>query len=111
VELGHGRDARCLPRPRPRGAPRLGAEQAAWPEVRTGRGMIGDPKFIALGEGILALLVVFSLIGFALAKTAESDAARATIANLNARIRAWWVMAIVLSAAIAGGRVLTLVLF
>jgi phosphatidate cytidylyltransferase len=73
--------------------------------------MIGDPKFIELGEGILALLIVFSAIGWVLAKTAKSDAARATIANLNARIRAWWVMAIVLSAAIAGGRVLTLVLF
>jgi phosphatidate cytidylyltransferase len=73
--------------------------------------MIADPKFIALGEGILALLIVFSAIGWALAKTAKSDAARATIANLNARIRAWWVMAIVLSAAIAGGRVLTLMLF
>jgi phosphatidate cytidylyltransferase len=73
--------------------------------------VIDDPKFVALGEGILALLTGCSLIGWALAKTAKSDAARATIANLNARIRAWWVMAIVLTAAIAGGRVLTLVLF
>ena len=43
--------------------------------------------------GIAVLLVVASLIGAILQRHARSAGARATVANINARIRAWWVMA------------------
>src|SRR5581483_10735709 len=42
--------------------------------------------------GVLVVLVVASLVGALLARRVTGDAARATVANLNERIRAWWVM-------------------
>jgi phosphatidate cytidylyltransferase len=61
--------------------------------------------------GVVALLVVASLIGFILSRTAKSDTARATVKNLNARIRAWWVMVFVFGIAIATGGIGSVVLF
>jgi phosphatidate cytidylyltransferase len=43
--------------------------------------------------GVLALLVMASLVGWVLARRATTPGGRATVANINARIRAWWVMA------------------
>lgn len=73
--------------------------------------MIDDPKFLMLGEGVLALLIVFSLIGWVLACRAKTGSAQSTVRNFNARIRSWWLMVIVLAVAVIGGRVFTLVLF
>jgi phosphatidate cytidylyltransferase len=64
-----------------------------------------------LAGGIVALLVVASLIGAVLARRASTPAARATVENLNARTRAWWVMVLVLGAAFTLGETATLVLF
>lgn len=61
--------------------------------------------------GVVALLVVASLIGWILSMRARSDGARATVKNLNARIRAWWVMVLVFGVAIATGGVGSVVLF
>lgn len=61
--------------------------------------------------GVVALLVVASIVGWILSRTAKSDAARATVANLNARIRAWWLMVAVFGVAIATGGVGSIVLF
>jgi phosphatidate cytidylyltransferase len=66
---------------------------------------------IWLLEGIGALLVVASLVGIVLGKRAKTDAARATVSNLNARIRAWWVMVAVFAAAVAMGAIGSTVLF
>jgi phosphatidate cytidylyltransferase len=66
---------------------------------------------IWLLEGIGALLLVASLVGFVLGKRAATDAARATVANLNARIRAWWLMVAVFGAAVAMGAIGSTVLF
>ncbi|HSV15839.1 MAG TPA: phosphatidate cytidylyltransferase [Tepidisphaeraceae bacterium] len=49
------------------------------------------------------ILVAASIAGAILHFTARSDQARRTIANINARIRAWWVMAAVFAGAIAMG--------
>ena len=57
------------------------------------------------------LLVVFSVAGFVLSKTVKSPGGRTTVENLNARIAAWWVMAILVSAAVAMGLAGTVVLF
>lgn len=61
--------------------------------------------------GVTLLLLVFSLIGEVLSRRARSEAARNTVENLKARTRAWWVMVIVFVAAMAMGRIGTVVLF
>lgn len=60
---------------------------------------------------VSAVLVVASLIGAILSKTATGEAARATVDNLNRRVRAWWIMVILFAAALAIGRAGVLVLF
>jgi phosphatidate cytidylyltransferase len=61
--------------------------------------------------GVLAVLIVASIIGALLSKRATSEKSRATIDNLNARVNAWWVMIIVLAIAFALGQTATIVLF
>ncbi|HKA36122.1 MAG TPA: phosphatidate cytidylyltransferase [Thermoanaerobaculia bacterium] len=70
-----------------------------------------DRDLVRLVGGVVALLVAASVIGFVLARRARSPASRETVENLNARIRAWWIMAAVLTAAVAIGRVSSIVLF
>lgn len=60
---------------------------------------------------LLAVLVLASTIGALLALRTRETAARATVANLNARIRSWWVMTAVFAATLALGPVVTTVLF
>ena len=62
-----------------------------------------DPAMLWLLGGTLGVLVLASVIGWALAKRATSDAARATVANLNARTKAWWGMVAVFAGALAVG--------
>lgn len=71
----------------------------------------GDPALLWLFGGTFALLVAASIIGFVLAKRAATDAARITLANANARTRAWWLMAAVFALALTTGPVGTTVLF
>ncbi|MBB3964392.1 phosphatidate cytidylyltransferase [Rhizobium metallidurans] len=61
--------------------------------------------------GILAVLVVASAIGYVLQRRLSPDGGNASIENLNARIKAWWVMAILIGIAFMIGRVGILVLF
>ncbi|MGI9252922.1 MAG: phosphatidate cytidylyltransferase [Thermomicrobiales bacterium] len=61
--------------------------------------------------GALVLLVVSSAIGFVLSKRRTNGNGAATIANLNARIRAWWVMCAVIAAAVLAGNTGSAVLF
>jgi phosphatidate cytidylyltransferase len=70
-----------------------------------------DPLLVRAFGGVLGLLVVASLVGWILARRARTDAGRATIANMNARTRAWWVMAAVVAAALLFGRIASTVLF
>lgn len=70
-----------------------------------------DPALVRLVGGILALLVVASGVGAVLARRARSEAARATVANLNARIRAWWLMVGVFTIAVWTGGIGSIVLF
>lgn len=51
-----------------------------------------DHQMFLVLNGVLAGLLVASLSGFVLARPAKSEERRATIDNLNARIRAWWIM-------------------
>ena len=65
-------------------------------------------KFYWLFGGIGALLILASLVGAILQRRAPGSA---TIANLVARVRAWWVMVAVLAVCFLLGRVATIVLF
>jgi phosphatidate cytidylyltransferase len=61
---------------------------------------------VALFGGIGALLVIASAVGFALDRKARrAGVVSATIENLNARIRAWWVMVVVATIAFMVGRI------
>ena len=65
--------------------------------------------------GIFALLALASAVGFVLGRRAlapgTSDKQRATVDNLNARLRAWWVIVALCVAAVWLGRVGACVLF
>lgn len=67
------------------------------------------PAFIQTGQLLLAILVVASAIGFALhLKFAGTNE---TVRNLNARIKAWWIMVAVLFSALVLGKYATIVVF
>lgn len=70
-----------------------------------------DREMWMLIAGVAVLLVLASGTGWLLGKRVRSEGGRATVANLNARIRAWWVMVTVFFAAMALGRVGSFVLF
>jgi phosphatidate cytidylyltransferase len=59
--------------------------------------------------GIVALLLLASIIGAVL--NAKSNGSNDTVANLNARVNAWWIMVAVLAVAFMLGKVATLLLF
>ncbi len=69
-----------------------------------------DPRLWLFG-GVLALLVLASLIGWILGRTSRTPGSQAVVANLNARIRAWWVMCAVFALAMATGGLGSIVLF
>lgn len=70
-----------------------------------------DRPALWLVGGVGGLLTVATAIGEVLKRTARTDGARRTIANLNARTRAWWVMALLFGGAIALGHGAACVLF
>ncbi|KQV72999.1 phosphatidate cytidylyltransferase [Rhizobium sp. Root1220] len=61
--------------------------------------------------GTLTVLIVASAIGYVLQRRLSQDGSNAAIENLNARIKAWWVMAILIGLAFLVGRIGVLVLF
>ena len=70
-----------------------------------------DRDILYLGSTVLAILVIASVIGAVLARQVKSEKGRATVANLNARTRSWWVMAAVFGTTLVLGPVFTTVLF
>ena len=70
-----------------------------------------EQKFLWLGAGIGALLIVASAIGWVLHRRAARRGGSATIDNLNARIRAWWVMVAVIALTFWLGKTAAIVLF
>jgi phosphatidate cytidylyltransferase len=64
-----------------------------------------------LAGGVLGVLVVASVVGAVLSRVVTGEGGRRTVANLNARTKAWWVMVGVFGAALAAGRVGVIVLF
>lgn len=70
-----------------------------------------DRDLLALGGGVLAVLLIATVAGALLARRAGDEVSRATITNLNDRIRAWWVMCAVLALALLTGRTGAVFLF
>jgi phosphatidate cytidylyltransferase len=70
-----------------------------------------DKQTIWLVGGVLALLVVSSLIGWLLSLRVINEKGKATVQNLNARIRAWWMMVAIFGLAMATGGIGSIVLF
>ena len=70
-----------------------------------------SPTMMTLFGGVFALLLVASMTGFVLSKRVSSEGGIATVANLNARIKAWWLMIIIFAAAFVFGKTVTVVLF
>jgi phosphatidate cytidylyltransferase len=65
----------------------------------------------SLIAGVLALLVFASIAGWILDRRVSSASARATVDNINARIRAWWVMALLFAVAVTMGTFVSILLF
>lgn len=61
--------------------------------------------------GIVVLLVLASVIGFAISRRPMSEEARKTVDNMNARTRAWWGMVAIFALALAMGKVGSILLF
>lgn len=70
-----------------------------------------DRHLLYLLGSVLGILVVSSIIGAVLSRRVQSEKGKATVANLNARIHAWWVMAAVFGGVLLLGPVFTTVLF
>jgi phosphatidate cytidylyltransferase len=73
--------------------------------------MTSQRETIAIFAGVAAVLVVASVVGFILKQRAVPDRPHVTIDNLNARIRAWWVMVWVIGVAFLFGKTGVIVLF
>ena len=71
--------------------------------------MTARDQSLVLFAGILGVLVAASLVGFVLGRRA--GAPDPTIENLNARIKAWWVMVALVGLAFALGKTGVIVLF
>jgi phosphatidate cytidylyltransferase len=71
--------------------------------------MTAQADTVALFAGVLAALVLASAIGFALSRAPA--AAGPAVENLNARIKAWWAMVVLLGAAFGLGETAVIVLF
>jgi len=73
--------------------------------------MIGTRQGWMVLGGVLTVLAIASLIGYAMSLRVRDDASRKVVENLNARIKAWWVMVVVLAGALMTGPKPTIVLF
>ncbi len=71
---------------------------------------MSDTVSILFG-GVFALLLIASASGFVLSRRVTSEAGRVTVDNLNARIKAWWVMIAIFAVAFIVGKTVTIVLF
>jgi phosphatidate cytidylyltransferase len=73
--------------------------------------LLTDSTIVRLFGAVLALLLLASGIGAFLSRRVQDPGIRATVENVNARIRAWWVMAVVFMASVTTGRAGSIVLF
>jgi phosphatidate cytidylyltransferase len=70
-----------------------------------------DRQMLWLVEGVVSGLIAASLIGFFLSRRVKSESGKASVENLNARIRAWWTMIGIFAIALLVGPGGSLLLF
>ena len=70
-----------------------------------------DPELGAIIGGVVFLLFIASAIGYVLAQRAQGEKSKAVIDNLNARIRAWWLMVLFFGVAVLSGGTGSIILF
>ena len=70
-----------------------------------------DHELLWLFSGVLCLLLISSIAGFILSRRIQTEASKAVIQNLNARIRAWWLMCFVFTVAVITGGIGSVILF
>lgn len=73
--------------------------------------MAALPHTLLLSAGILGVLVVASVVGRVLKLKVAAGARHAVIDNLNARVKAWWLMVAVIGLALLAGKGGVIVLF
>jgi phosphatidate cytidylyltransferase len=73
--------------------------------------MIGSREGWLVFFGVVAVLVLASIVGYLLDRRMRDTASRGVAANLNSRIKAWWVMVFILSAALMAGPRAVILLF
>jgi phosphatidate cytidylyltransferase len=73
--------------------------------------LVIDDDLKWLFGGVLGLLVLASIVGAILAWTVKGENGRATVENLNARVKAWWGMCAVFAVALATGGLGSVILF
>jgi phosphatidate cytidylyltransferase len=69
------------------------------------------PDLVTLLAGLAAILLSASMSGYALQRRFSADGSNAVIENLNDRIRAWWVMVVLMAIALLCGRAGATLLF
>jgi phosphatidate cytidylyltransferase len=70
-----------------------------------------DPATRWLIVGLVALLTIAAITGEILKRTLRGEAAQKVVANLNARIRAWWIMCAVFGGALILGKIASIIMF
>jgi phosphatidate cytidylyltransferase len=73
--------------------------------------MTAAQQSLSLFIGVSAVLIVASIVGYLLDRRLAGEGPNPTIANLNSRIKAWWVMVAMLGIAFAFGKAGVIVLF
>jgi phosphatidate cytidylyltransferase len=68
-------------------------------------------EMVWLLGGVLGVLVAGTAMCFVLSWRVSSDSGRETVANFNARVKAWWVMSIVFGVALLTGGLGSIVVF
>ncbi|MBB3309625.1 phosphatidate cytidylyltransferase [Rhizobium sp. BK196] len=70
-----------------------------------------NSDLMTLVAGVFGVLIVASVIGYILQQRFSPNGSNAAVENLNARIKAWWVMVILIGLAFIAGRIGVLILF
>jgi phosphatidate cytidylyltransferase len=73
--------------------------------------LLHDHQFLILLALFVGVLSFSSLVGFILARCVGTEKGKETVANLNARIKAWWGMVAVFALSVAVGPIGSVVLF
>ena len=73
--------------------------------------MSAERQTLLIAAGILGVLLFASLVGWVLKRRVAPDRPHAVIDNLNARVKAWWLMVVVIGLALLGGKTGVIALF